>query len=807
MNRSAGLAVRLALLLFLGALSLPSASALPLVSFGTDGSGADGSGTTGSGEGSSDGSGAGSGEGSSDGSGDGSSDGSGMGSGDGSGMGSGDGSGDGSGEGSGEMDTPRIDSIAPAALRRGVTTEVVVRGAALEEVTRVTIEGGDLVIDQLVASTDGSVLRFRVGTGATATLGARDVTFGGIDVTLPDALAVAAGPIELLSLTPNSAPRGQSVTIAVAGANLDVIETLTFGDDITVDSWTATSPTRGTATVSVGEAAFSGLRSVTATSDTDVFTLEAGFRVIGGDVSLTEVIPGSGTRGETLGVRIIGTNLDALTSVGFGPRITVADFEVVSPTEAIAQLTVRQDAAAGPRDVALRVDAEAVATAEAFTVLRGDLAVVEIRPDRLRQRDATFVTIEGNNLDGLTGFDAGAGVTVIGIDADLPTSVSVDLEIADDAAVGLRDVTLTAPAGTITVPDGLLIAPYVRPQPDLRFVDRVEFGDVMIGGSGRAAVQIDNVGAVDETFTFVPVEGDTDMFLWLDEDGRPIEERTVSVVSGTVETIELYFIPTLRGRRGVRFEAVWEDPQVTAEYSVDAFGVGTNATLFFSEESPVDYGTLEAGDETRLPRLFTRLGNGVPGRSTIIEGFELRLYRDGEPIDPAAMSVELFSTADELYWGLTEIDWTISGPAGSYDGVLTLLTDLDGARYRDLAFSFALTGEGGGDAGGDAGADAGSDAGADAGTDAGTDAGADIGTDTTPDTTQDTTPGQDTTTGQDTTSDTTGDDAGEGSGDEGGGGGSGGGCAAAPDNAPGAGALALLALLALRRRRDARVDG
>ena len=688
MSRPFSAPARLFLLLFLGVLAIPALAAGGPVGLGAEGSG----------EGS------------------------------GSGMGSGEGSGEGSGGGPVDV-TPSVDSLAPAVLRRGVRTEVVVRGTALEQVTRVQVEGSDVVVDELVASLDGTVLRFRVGTGATATAGPRDVTLEGVAITLPDALDVVPGPIDVLSLTPNSGTRGATVTMAVAGANLDEIDTFSFGPNIEVVSWAATSPTRGTVVVRVEEGAFSGPRSVEALSSSDRFVLEAGFEVVGGAAALTSVNPASGTRGETLSVRLVGANLDALTSVGFGPRITVSDYRVNTPTEATATLTIRSDASAGPRDVSLREGDSSTTATGAFTVLRGAIDVLELRPNRLRQRDATFVTIEGSNLDGLTSFDAGPGIEVVAINAALPTSVTVDLVIAADAEVSQRDVTLTAPAGTITIPDGLIIAPYERPQPDLRFIDRIEVGDVMLGGSGRASLTVENRGAIDETFTINAVEGDTDMFFWLDADGRLVAAPEVTVASGAVATLELVFVPTLRGRRGVRFELGFDDPQVTETLSVDAFGNGTNAELLFSVESPADFGELAAGEATALPRLFTRLANGVPSRETIIEGYELRLFVDDAPADPALVTVEFFSTASELYWGVTEIDWSVSGPPGVYTGVLSVLTDKPSARYRELTFTFTRTGDPIADADADAGVDAGSDAGTDAGGDAGSDAGADSGTD------------------------------------------------------------------------------
>ena len=73
----------------------------------------------------------------------------------------------------------------------------------------------------------------------------------------------------------------------------------------------------------------------------------------------------------------------------------------------------------------------------------------------------------------------------------------------------------------------------------------------------------------------------------------------------------------------------------------------------------------------------------------IIVGSELLLRRDGEVFE-ANPVIELFSTSNELYWGLTEVDWSLDLDAGSYDGLLTLETDNPSARYRDLAFTLVV---------------------------------------------------------------------------------------------------------------------
>ena len=691
-------------------------------------------------------------------------------------------------------------TFEPAALQRGTSTEVIVRTTGLSSVDRVEISGGDLLVSDIIATEE--LLAFQVGTGAQAAIGPRDINIYAGDALLfsdVGALEVVAGRVELLTLDPSLSARGETLTIAVTGTNLDTVESFDFGAGITTSGWAASSPTRGSLQVTVGGEAFSGFRDVVANTASDSATLDAAFQVVGGSLDLGAIVPGSAERGETAEVRIEGENLDTVTNVRFGPRVSVASFEARSPQELVATIEVRRDASAGPRAVELERADGAVSFEDVFTIRRGAIEVLEVRPSALRQGDTTFLTIAGNNLDGLTDVDAGEGIAVTTITATNPTSASVDIEVALDAVVGLRDIRIEGPAGELTIADALTVAPYVRPQPDLRFASEIQIEEVMIGGSGRSGLSIDNQGSLEETFTIEGSEGDLDQFFLVDADGQLRESLSVTVAPGELVIVPVWFVPELRGLRGARFVFTWEDPQVEAEYSFDVFGTGTTNDLLFSEESPYAIESVEAGAGVVLPRVFTRLRDGVPGRQVIIVGSELLLRRDGEVVE-ANPVIELFSTSNELYWGLTEVDWSLDLDAGSYDGLLTLETDNPSARYRDLAFTLVVEPGEEADAGGtDAGGtDAGSDAGeTDAGdTDAGTDAG---GADASaPDAGAPDTAEGDAGAPEDTG---TSDDAGAADAGDNDGGGSGGGCAVAAGPSAGLWLLALMGALGRRRRR------
>ncbi len=586
-----------------------------------------------------------------------------------------------------------VDSVAPELLRRGETTEIIVRGDTLDGTTGVMVEGGDVVISGLEVT--DTLIRFDVGVGATTAVGLRDLTLDGVGLLVEDALEVVPGSITLLSLDPTAGARGETITFDVRGSNLDTVTGYDFGDGIEVTGWTSPSATSGTVTIEIEESAFSGARSVSASRADDEYTLFSGFTVTGGPPTFDNLLPPRGTRGETVELRITGTNLDGVESITLGSRITVEEFSVTSPTVASAIVTVRQDAAAGERDVTLRYgDGEEVVGEGAFNVNRGEIDVLQVRPDRLRQGDVTFITIDGLNLDGTTSVDAGEGVDVVSIDGDFPTSISVDVAIDLDAPTGFRDIVIDAPAGTFVVEDGLIIGDFIPPTLDVAIPVEADIGSVQIGTYGRGGVTIENRGELVETIEVIGIDGDIDLFAILDDDDLRANRIEFELGVGERRDVIVEFTPDLRGRTGVEYQVTARGGEEIGSTIVRASG--NRQQLVWGPAPPFDFGEHAANERVQLQRVDTDLEDGVPSRQTLIEGWELRVERDGEPVtNDEFMTVDFQSTigSGELFWGTTELLITVQGRPGSYEGELLLLTDTTDAAIVPYDFFLTLTGE------------------------------------------------------------------------------------------------------------------
>lgn len=689
-----------------------------------------------------------------------------------------------------------VDSIAPTQLVRGRETEVIVRGTDLDRVTAAALSGTGLSIVGFAVDS-AEQLHFRVGVGDRTALGERDVTLvADTPVVVDGALTVAAGPPDLLTLAPEAVSRGQTVTLILTGRNLDTVTTASLGAGITITDFTATSPVNATAQATVGAAAFAGARDLVLTGSAGTTTYPAALVVDGGEVVVSRVVPASGTRGQTLEVTIEGENLDAATGARFGTRTLVEDFAVISPTEATATLTLGEDATAGVRDVSVLFGDASVLAPGRFTVLPGASRIDRIRPDRVQQSVETTLIIEGLNLDGVTNIDLGPGVETLALNATFPTSIEVDISVADDAPLGLRDLVVTGPNGSAELELAFGVTEFVLPDPDILFADRTAIGPAQVGARVAGGFQLENVGLIDELVTIGPAIGDADLFFLLDPDtGRGTTALTRTLAIGELATIDVLFEPSRRGNYGVAWPIYVRDGVELGRIIVE--GSATAPQLVLSLTSPTDFGVLDAARTTPLPRLDTLLAEGVLPRSRLLTGVELRVWRDGTELDsdalPIAFEIQSTVSGDVLYWGTTEIVWSFAGPAGSYEGELALTSDDERAPLIPFEFTFEVAGQGGQDTGADVGPDAEADAGdtgldtgdADAGS--GSDGGSDAGPDAGPD--------------SDTAADASADSGADAGPDPDDGGGAGGGCTSSRRSAS-PWALAALGVLVWRRRRS-----
>src|SRR5204863_78404 len=92
-------------------------------------------------------------------------------------------------------------------------------------------------------------------------------------------------------------------------------------------------------------------------------------------------------------------------------------------------------------------------------VAPGTPVLIAISPTSGQQGQTLDIAVTGQYThfaQGTTGASVGAGITVNGVTVHTPTTATVSVSIAADAAIGARDVTLTT--GSDSLPDALPIS-------------------------------------------------------------------------------------------------------------------------------------------------------------------------------------------------------------------------------------------------------------------------------------------------------------------------------------------------------------
>lgn len=632
-----------------------------------------------------------------------------------------------------------VDTAAPTRLVRGQTVEVVLRGAELDTVSAAQLVGEGLVLLDFVIDSD-TVARARIGVGDRAIRGPATLQLTTVDDPLLVNLEVVAGQIAVLEATPTTATRGQTLTIHVRGLNLDTVQSVSLGAGITTDNWEAISAIQGSFEATVDAQAFAGPRTLGLQGPLGTATRDLALTVAGGPPSVTTVSPADLLRGTATIVTLQGNNLDTLATISFGPRTLTTQVQVQNPQRATARVEVLADASVGARDATLTFADDSVYVADnVVQILAGPLAVTRLRPERLAQGQPTQVTVEGANLDGITTFNAGPGITVTRAQSTFPTAITFDLQVANDAATGFRDVVLSGPRGSLTLADGVIVVPYEPPPLRMQVARELQFSDLAIGAIQDRDLLVENRGELDETIVLGPLSGDIERFSLLDPVSRlPVATRTTVVPAGETIGVPVRFAPDTRGLTGVTLPILARTNIEVAVVPIQ--GRGLDRQLRTSPATPLDLG--EQPLSFAFPRLTTLDVPGeVPGE-TILEDYEIRVVQDGVLLnDPeSVLTVTATSTVagDTLVWGALEFDATFSTlDQSDWLVELVMFSNLEASPEVPLRLTFVTRGELPGDVGPDAGEDVGTDTGEDAGEDTGLDAG-DTGVDTSPDVTPET---------------------------------------------------------------------
>jgi hypothetical protein len=364
--------------------------------------------------------------------------------------------------------TPSLSSLVPASGQQGQTNLAVTitgRFTHFVQGTSVVNLGSDIVVNS-VTVTAATSLTMNITIPGTATLENHTVTVttGSEVATLAGGFSVQPGTL-IQSVTPNSGQEGQqNLSVSITGQNTNFVQGTTmaiFGAGITVTSLTVNSATSAVALINIDPAAALGARDVTLTTGSEVATLPGGFTVTAPITvpSITNVSPNSGPQGQGGPVAIAGQNthfVQGTTQVDFGAGITVSNISVTCPTCLTVELQISATATPGARTVTVTTGSEVVSLANGFTVQPGTPIIVSFGPTSAQQGQTIPLTVNGqftHFTQGTTQVSLGAGVTVSNITVASTTSLTAQIAIDPNAAVGTRTLSVTTGSEVVSVPN------------------------------------------------------------------------------------------------------------------------------------------------------------------------------------------------------------------------------------------------------------------------------------------------------------------------------------------------------------------
>jgi hypothetical protein len=264
----------------------------------------------------------------------------------------------------------------------------------------------------------------------------------------------------LLYLSPNNGNQTETLNVSIVGSNTNFVNGVTtanFGAGITVNYVTVIDSTHATANITITGSP--GLRTVTITTIAEVITGVNAFMVnAAGTPMLLYVVPNNANIGDTLNVRIIGSNTSftgAETVTFSNPNISVNSVLMVSATELAVNISIG-GITTGPCNVTVG----ALTLINGFTVnTAGTPYLLSIVPSSADQGTTNLtVTVTGVNttfVNGVTQLTfSGTGITVNWVNVTGLTSFTANIDVAAGATAGFRDVIVTTGAQIVSLANG-----------------------------------------------------------------------------------------------------------------------------------------------------------------------------------------------------------------------------------------------------------------------------------------------------------------------------------------------------------------
>ncbi len=259
----------------------------------------------------------------------------------------------------------------------------------------------------------------------------------------------------LVSVNPSSGTQGTNVNVTLTGQNTNWVQGTSVinisGTGVTASNINVTGATSLTATFNIGASAATGSRSVTVTTGSEV-TTSASFTVnasSGAAPTLSSLSPNHGNQGQSVNVTLAGTNfVVGQTTINVsGTGVTTMNLNVTNTTQATVTMVVAANAALGNYNVTVTTSG-GTSNAKAFVVY-GVPFISMISPANGAPGTSPTVTLTGSNFLGGNATITGSGVTLSNrVINGTWTQLTYTFAVSSSAALGLRSVTVTTPAGT-----------------------------------------------------------------------------------------------------------------------------------------------------------------------------------------------------------------------------------------------------------------------------------------------------------------------------------------------------------------------
>jgi hypothetical protein len=162
--------------------------------------------------------------------------------------------------------------------------------------------------------------------------------------------------------------------------------------------------------------------------------------------------PTAAGAGQTVVVELEGSNFTSGTTVDFGPGITVLSVDLIDSNHLSVEVSVGAEASLGVRNIKVTTSFGVAVLPQAFSVF----GVTSMGP-AVAQAGGSGVslTFTGYGFSSQDVFNFGPGITVVGATLIDASTCVVTVDIAANAVLGTRDVTITGPQGNVTVYSGV----------------------------------------------------------------------------------------------------------------------------------------------------------------------------------------------------------------------------------------------------------------------------------------------------------------------------------------------------------------